>query len=115
MGKTGSEEDRFDDETPHEVTISKPFYMGKSPVTQKEYQALTGKNPSYFKGDNLSVEQVSWYDAIAYCNKLSIAEGLPDAHGGGMGVRLPHRYEHTVQHRGQHHYRPGELQRELPL
>jgi len=60
----------------HEVTISKPFYMGKYEVTQKEYFDVMGNNPSRFKGENRPVEQVSWYDAVKYCNKRSEKEGL---------------------------------------
>jgi len=56
------------------------FYMGKYEVTQKEYQELMGKNPNNFKGDNMPVETVSWYDAIEYCNKRSQKEGLTPAY-----------------------------------
>lgn len=57
------------------VTIS-DFYMGKYEVTQKEWMEVMGSNPSEYKGDNLPVEMVSWYDCIEYCNKRSIKEGL---------------------------------------
>jgi formylglycine-generating enzyme required for sulfatase activity len=50
--------------------------MGKYEVTQEEYQALMRTNPSKFRGDNLPVEQVSWYDAVNYCNVRSRSEGL---------------------------------------
>ena len=63
----------------HQVTVS-DFYMGKYQVTQMEYHEVMGTNPSYFKGDNLPVEQVSWYDAVEYCNKLSLKEGLTPAY-----------------------------------
>jgi len=66
-------------EVQHKVTVSS-FYMSKYQVTQKEYKEVMGTNPSYFKGDNLPVEQVSWYDAIEYCNKRSIKEGLTPAY-----------------------------------
>jgi len=80
MGSPANEPERSDDEGPrHEVTIS-PFYMGKYPVTQGEYQAVTGANPSELKGDNLPVENVSWYEAIEYCNSLSQVEGLTPAY-----------------------------------
>jgi formylglycine-generating enzyme required for sulfatase activity len=82
----------------HTVNI-KSFYMGKYEVTQREWQAIMGNNPSYFKGDNLPVENVSWFDAIEYCNKLSIKEGLTPAYRGSgdniicdwnaNGYRLP--------------------------
>jgi len=57
------------------ATISS-FYIGKYEVTQKEWIDVMGSNPSEFKGDNLPVEKVSWYDAVEYCNKRSITEGL---------------------------------------
>jgi len=52
------------------------FYMGKYEVTQKEWIEVAGSNPSKFKGDNLPVEMVNWYDAVEYCNKRSVKEGL---------------------------------------
>jgi formylglycine-generating enzyme required for sulfatase activity len=57
------------------VTISN-FYIGRHEVTQKEWIEVTGSNPSQFKGENLPVETVSWYDCIEYCNKRSVKEGL---------------------------------------
>ena len=57
------------------VAIS-TFWICDHEVTQAEYQAVMGTNPSNFTGDNLPVEKVSWYDALVYCNKKSIAEGL---------------------------------------
>lgn len=52
------------------------FYIGKFEVTQKEWTKVMGSNPSGFKGNNLPVETVSWYDCIEYCNKRSVKEGL---------------------------------------
>jgi len=52
------------------------FYVGKYEVTQKEWTAVMGNNPSKFKGDSLPVETVNWYDCVEYCNKRSIKEGL---------------------------------------
>ncbi|MDR1220464.1 MAG: SUMF1/EgtB/PvdO family nonheme iron enzyme [Treponema sp.] len=80
MGSPSTEVDRYSDETQHSVTISKPFYIGKYEVTQKEWVEVMGGNPSRFKGDNLPVENVSWYDAIEYCNKRSAREGLTPAY-----------------------------------
>ncbi|MFT3868307.1 MAG: SUMF1/EgtB/PvdO family nonheme iron enzyme [Nibricoccus sp.] len=57
------------------VTVAS-FYLGKYEVTQKEWLAVMGDNPSQFKGDDLPVEMVSWYDCIEYCNKRSLQEGL---------------------------------------
>jgi len=61
----GEEKDR------HEVTLSKPFYMGVTEVTQAQYQAVMGTNPSNFKGETNPVETVSWNDATEFCKKLS--------------------------------------------
>ncbi len=72
----------YDDNKPvHEVTITKPFYMGKYEVSQAEYEKYCsyGENkPSskYGDGDNYPAYFVSWYDALVYCNKRSMAEGL---------------------------------------
>ena len=69
----GSED--FDDTRPiHRVTLS-PFEMGKYPITQAQYRAVMGDNPSNFKGDTLPVEQVSWDDAVSFCKKLSKQTG----------------------------------------
>ena len=65
----------------HEVTITKPFYMGKYEVTQAEYEkycSYGSSSPSSDKGDgdNYPAYYVSWYDALVYCNKRSMAEEL---------------------------------------
>lgn len=52
------------------------FYIDKYEVTQKEWTEVMGYDPSKFKGDNLPVEMVNWYDCIEYCNRRSIKEGL---------------------------------------
>ncbi len=57
------------------VTVSS-FYIDKYDVTQKEWDAVMGKDPSAFKGANQPVENVTWYDAIEYCNRRSLQEGL---------------------------------------
>ena len=98
MGSPDSEAWRSDDETQHTVTVS-DFYMSAFEVTQAEYQAVTGSNPSTFSGEDLPVETVSWLDAIAYCNARSELEGLEPAYTvegqtvtwnrGANGYRLP--------------------------
>lgn len=57
------------------VTVSS-FYLGKYEVTQKEWMEVMGSNPAQFKGDNLPVETVNWYDCVEYCNKRSLKAGL---------------------------------------
>jgi len=76
MGSPANEPERIHNEGPqHRVNVS-AFYIGKFQVTQKEYRDIMGENPSYCKGDNHPVENVSWYKAIEYCNALSRREGL---------------------------------------
>jgi len=79
MGSPSNEPGSRSDEVQHTVTVSS-FYMGKYEVTQAEYEAVMGTNPSYFKGSNLPIETVSWYDAVEFCNKLSQKEGLTPAY-----------------------------------
>ena len=80
MGSPAHEAGHSEDEGPqHQVTVNS-FYMGKYEVTQNEYQHIMGTNPSNFKGYSLPVEQVSWFDAIEYCNKRSQREGLMPAY-----------------------------------
>ena len=82
MGSPKDEKDRRDDEGPqHEVTISKPFYMGIYEVTQEQYFQVTGTNRSRFKVPQHPVETVSWPDAVEFCKKLSQTTG--------MSVHLP--------------------------
>jgi len=58
-------------ETPHQVTLTQPFYLGKFELTQAQYEKVTGSNPSKTKGDTLPVHNVSWQDAQDFCTKLS--------------------------------------------
>jgi serine/threonine protein kinase/formylglycine-generating enzyme required for sulfatase activity len=71
----GSDAGDNDERPVHTVTID-DFFIGKYPVTQEEWEAVMGNNPSYSKGDNLPVEVVSWYAAVEFCNKKSEKEGL---------------------------------------
>jgi len=102
MGSPKGEEDRESDEKQHRVAVSS-FWIGKYEVTQKEYEDIIGSNPSEFKGSNLPVEQVSWYEAVEFCNILSEKHGLNPYYiikknndikwtvkiAGGNGFRLP--------------------------
>jgi len=75
MGSPDTEAWRLDDETQHTVTVS-DFYMSVYELTQAEYSEIMGKNPSSFSGDNLPVENISWMDAVRYCNTRSEKENL---------------------------------------
>jgi formylglycine-generating enzyme required for sulfatase activity/serine/threonine protein kinase len=91
-----------DEHPQHQVTITRPFYLGVYEVTQAQYEAVTGQNPSYFSHkavgknavagqstDQLPVENVSWLDAVKFCNLLSEKEGLrPFYQIGGETVRV---------------------------
>ena len=90
MGSPEGDDQAFGEEKPrHRVRISRPFYLGVHEVTQAQYEAVMGNNPSYFSSngggkdkvagqstENHPVEQVSWLDAVQFCNKLSEKEGL---------------------------------------
>ncbi len=71
MGSHKNELGRQADETCHNVEFSSDFYIGKFPVTQFQYYAIMGINPSKFNGNDNPVENVSWFDAIEFCNKLN--------------------------------------------
>ena len=87
MGSPDSEAWRSADETQHAVTVS-DFYMSACEVTQQEYQDVMGETPSNFSGENLPVENVSWLDAVAYCNARREREGLTPAYAiDGTSVR----------------------------
>ena len=74
MGSPETESWRSDDETQHTVTVSN-FYMSQYELTQEEYEKVMGNNPSNFSGSDLPVDNISWLDAVSYCNARSESEG----------------------------------------
>jgi len=109
MGSPDKDPEASDPEKPrHKVRISGAFHLGVTPVTQAQYEAVMGTKPSHFHGlPESPVENVSWFDAAAFCNALSGKEGLAPyyvirnsnqviiagggsaADGGGVGVCVP--------------------------
>ena len=105
----GSNDGSKNEKPVHTVTMS-VFLIGKYEVTQKEWEKIMGNNPSCFKGDSLPVENVSWYDAVEFCNKKSKEEGLTPCYSGRgknikcnsseNGYRLPTEAEWEYATRG---------------
>jgi len=99
MGSPSDAPRRSSGEAQHEVRIERPFAIARTEVTQAQWRAVMGTDPSKFAGDDRPVERVSWRDAVEYCNRLSVREGLaecyspsaPDstARPGCDGYRLP--------------------------
>ena len=87
MGSPETELGRSEDESPQRlVTLVQPFFMGKYPVTQAQWRTGTtlppvnralNAAPSHFKGDNRPVEQITWYEAVEFCQRLEKATGRP--------------------------------------
>jgi formylglycine-generating enzyme required for sulfatase activity len=119
MGSPENEKGHKRSEGPqHPVRITRPFWLGVYEVTQAEYESIMGRNPSLFSPNGglavrvtdldtrrYPVENMSWYDAVEFCNRLSKKEGLPEYYRlsearskdlwktvkviGGQGYRLP--------------------------
>ena len=96
MGSPKDELGRDNDEVQHQVTLTKGYWLGKYEVTQAQYEAVMGTNPSWYKGADLPLELVSWYDAMEFCAKLTAA-----AKAAG---RLPEGYEYTLPTEAQWEY-----------
>jgi formylglycine-generating enzyme required for sulfatase activity len=103
MGSSEGEEGDDDEKPQHRVRITRPFYLGVYEVTQEQYKAVMGKNPSWFSAtgrgkselagessDRNPVENVSWIEAVKFCNELSVREGLNKFYEiDGETVRVP--------------------------
>jgi formylglycine-generating enzyme required for sulfatase activity len=110
MGSPKSEQGRGGDEGPqHWVRLSQGFWLGEGPCTQAEWEAVMGKNPSYFEGKRGAgptgrrpVEQVSWEDCVRFCERLN--QRHP-----GLGARLPREaeWEHACRAGTESAYNDG--------
>ncbi len=96
MSSSQGEDGHRDNENQVRITISKPFYLGKYEVTQAQWQAVMGNNPSKFKGNKLPVENVSWNDAMAFCAKLTERERA--------AKRIPENMKYTLPTEAQWEY-----------
>jgi formylglycine-generating enzyme required for sulfatase activity len=110
MGSPPDRANRQEDKTPHEVVITKPFYLGAFEVTQAQYKEVMGNNRSYFSPtgngkakvqglntDAFPVEQVSWHDAVQFCERLS---ARAEEKRCGLTYRLPTEGEWEYACRG---------------
>jgi len=102
MGSPENEEGRDSDERLHKVTLTKSIWILETPITQKMYEAVTGKNPSAFSAagkyadkvaeldtSDFPVEMISWFDAIAFCEALNALNVVPEE----LAFRLPREAE----------------------
>jgi formylglycine-generating enzyme required for sulfatase activity len=115
----GSNENRITERV-HEVTI-RPFLISDTQVTQELYEAVLGENPSAFKDGNNPVDSVSWFDAVRFCNALSLINNLPPAYiidgekvtwiRESRGYRLPTEAEWEFAARGGPFGAPGPQDR----
>ena len=105
MGSPDAVKDAFAGEKPqHRVRITKPFYLGKYLVTQEQWEAVMGDNPSQFKGPKNPVEQVNWEDCQQFLKRLNDKVGsgkVPVADRGPVGIRLPGGEQNAVLLRGR--------------
>jgi formylglycine-generating enzyme required for sulfatase activity len=90
MGSPATEKDRVSTEGPQtQVTISHPFWMGNYPVTQAEFEAVKGYNPSTVVGAHLPVQSLNWLEANNYCELLTEQERAANRLPAGYVYRLP--------------------------
>jgi formylglycine-generating enzyme required for sulfatase activity len=99
--RMGSAESGPNDEKPvHQVKISRGYWMGIYEITQAQWRALMGTEPSKFKGDELPVEMVSWHEAAEFCRKLTDRERKEGRLPDGYVYRLPTEAEWEYAARG---------------
>ena len=102
MGAPKTEEGRFDDEIPHQVTLTKGFWIMETEVTQKQWKAVMGNDPARFQDDNKPIECVSWADCQEFCKKCAQS---------GVKLELPTeaQWEYACRAGGTTAY-PGDME-----
>jgi formylglycine-generating enzyme required for sulfatase activity len=106
MGSPDSDEEAGIGEHPqHLVRITKPFYLGKYLVTQEQWEAVMGSNPSYFKSPKNPVEQVSWDNCQQFLEKLNAKLG---ARGGKFALPSEAQWEYACRAGSTTHYCSGD-------
>ncbi len=76
MGSPDTEPGRLPEESEHQVTLTKPFYIQTTEVTQGQWQEVIGNNPAFYnRGENYPIESVNWFEAAYFANSLSQSEG----------------------------------------
>lgn len=116
---------RYQDEYPHEVVLTKPFYMAEIPVTQEMFEAVIGKNPSKSKGSQFPVEHATWADINKFCRVLSRKNGrrvrVPTdaeleyaARVGTSNPCFPEKYKDQVSLAGTREGRPQPVKTMKP-
>lgn len=109
-------ENAYDDEKPvHTVTVS-DFELAQFPVTQALWEAVMGEgsNPSRFEGPRRPVEQVSWYDAVAFCNRQNHLENLPFCYFSDEQCAHPYALEGELPNKGPVYFKPAPGAFRLP-
>jgi len=101
MGSPDTEFGRDSDETQHTVQLNPGFWILDHEVTQAEYQAVMGNNPSGFTGANLPVEMVTWADAVDFCKKLTDRDRKAGWILASQRYRLPTEAEWEYAARGK--------------
>jgi formylglycine-generating enzyme required for sulfatase activity len=106
MGSPSTEQNRNGDETQHAVTISQAFQMGATEVTQSQFEALMGWNPSAFSGCGACpVDSVNWYDAMEFCKRLT------QRHRAEGKIDEAHSYRLPTESEWEYAYRAGTTTR----
>ena len=110
-----SENSKYNEKPVHTVTVS-DFELAQFPVTQALWEAVMGEgsNPSSFEGPRRPVEKVSWFDAVAFCNRLNHLENLPCCYFSDEQCAQPYALEGELPNEGPVYYKPAPGAFRLP-